>query len=252
MSGGRLILLTDLDDTLFTSERSLPDTATGVNLAAVDGQGRPLSFQTHQQHTLWRLLAESADLIVPVTGRTSYALERVALPFRGGYAVVSHGALVTQNGRVHPAWRARLAPRLDEARSVLARAHAALQATLPSAYPALDVSLRLLEDLEVPVYLSIKASGTLPDEAHDLCARIAREHGLNLHANRRNAALRPPYTCKAEACRFLLDEVVQRQPEDTVITLGDSLSDLRFMTRGDMALIPTQSQIWNQLKDIAQ
>ena len=252
MSQGRLILLTDLDDTLFASERSLPDAAIRGHLAAVDGSGAPLSFQTHQQRTLWRLLKEAADLIVPVTGRTSYALERVSLSFQGGYAVVSHGALVTRHGQVLPAWQGRLAPRLDEARRAIARAHADLSATLSRAYPGLNLSLRQLEDLDVPVYLSIKAPDTLPADVHDLLERVARDHGLTLHANTRNAALRPAYTCKAEACRFLLDEVIQRQPEDTLIALGDSLSDLRFMTQCDMAVIPTHSQIWNHLKDHAQ
>lgn len=51
---------------------------------------------------------------------------------------------------------------------------------------------------------------------------------------------------------FLLEEVIQRQPEDTLIALGDSLSDLRFMTISDMAVIPTRSQLWNSLKDLNQ
>jgi predicted mannosyl-3-phosphoglycerate phosphatase (HAD superfamily) len=247
-----LILFTDLDDTLFASERSLPEGATREHLAAVDGSAAPLSFQSHLQRTLCLLLKEAADLIIPVTGRTSYALERVSLPFRGGYAVVSHGALVTRHGQVLPAWQARLAPQLDGARRAISRAHADLSATLSTAYPGLSLSLRQLEDLEVPVYLSIKAPDTLSAEVNDLLERVARDHGLAIHANTRNAALRPAYTCKAEACRFLLDEVIRRQPEDTLIALGDSLSDMRFMAQCDMAVIPTHSQIWNHLKDHAQ
>jgi predicted mannosyl-3-phosphoglycerate phosphatase (HAD superfamily) len=104
----------------------------------------------------------------------------------------------------------------------------------------------------VPVYLSIKAAETLPPETHELLSRIADAHGLTLHANTRNAALRPPYTCKAEACRFLLEEVIERQPEDTLIALGDSLSDLRFMAMSDVAVMPTRSQLWNSVKDLAQ
>lgn len=252
MRGGRTILFTDLDDTLFASERSLPAEATREHLAAVDGNGAPLSFQTHQQHTLWQLLKKAADLIIPVTGRTSYALERVSLTFQGGYAVVSHGALVTHHGQILPAWQERIAPQIDEERRSIALAQADLSTTLSMAYPGLKLSLRQLEDLDVPVYLSVKAPDTLSAEVQGLLERVARDHGLSLHANTRNAALRPAYTCKAAACRFLLDEVIHRQPEDTLIALGDSLSDLRFMTQCDMALIPTQSQIWNHLKDHAQ
>lgn len=204
MSRGRLIVLTDLDDTLFASERSLPDDAARVKLAAVDGHGAPLSFQTHQQRTLWDLFSGAADLIIPVTGRTSYALDRVSLPFPGGYAVVSHGALVTYEGKVLPVWQSRLAPQLKGARLAISRACADLCEALPREYPHLQFTLRQLEDLSVPVYLSIKAAETLPVEVHGLLSRIAHAHGLTLHANTRNAALRPPYTCKAEACRFCL------------------------------------------------
>lgn len=252
MSRGRLILLTDLDDTLFASERSLPDEAERVQLAAVDGNGAPLSFQTHQQRTLWELFSGAADLIVPVTGRTSYALDRVSLAFLGSYAVVSHGALVTSEGHVLPEWQARLAPQLDDARHAIALAHAEISEAMSASHAYLSLSLRQLEDLNVPVYLSVKATETIPAEVHQLLARIADTHGLRMHANTRNAALRPAYTCKSAACQFLLDDIIQRQPEDTVIALGDSLSDLQFMAQSDMAVIPTRSQVWNSLKDLAQ
>jgi len=252
LSRGRLILLTDLDDTLFASERSLPDDAARVKLAAVDGNGAPLSFQTHQQRTLWELFSGTADLIIPVTGRTSYALDRVSLSFPDGYAVVSHGALVTYQGQVLPTWQSRLAPQLEEARLAMSRAYADLCEVLPREYPHLQFTLRQLEDLSVPVYLSIKTAESLPLETHKLLSRIAGAHGLTLHANTRNAALRPPYTCKAEACRFLLEKVIQLQPEDTVIALGDSLSDFRFMAMSDVAVMPTRSQLWNYVKELAQ
>lgn len=252
MSRGRLILLTDLDDTLFASERSLPYDAARVNLAAVDGQGAPLSFQTHQQRALWELFSGAADLIIPVTGRTSYALDRVSLSFPGGYAVVSHGALVTYQGQVLPKWQRQLASQMEAAQLAMNRAYADLCEALPRNYPHLQFTLRLLEDLSVPVYLSIKAAETLTPETHELLSRIADSHELTLHANTRNAALRPPYTCKAAACRFLLEEVIELQPEDTLIALGDSLSDLPFMAMSDVAVMPTRSQLWNSVKDLAQ
>ncbi|WP_085918263.1 hypothetical protein [Halomonas sp. CSM-2] len=252
MSPGRLILLTDLDDTLFASERSLPIDAERVQLAAVDGNGAPLSFQTHQQRTLWELLSGAADFIIPVTGRTSYALDRVALSFPRNYAVVSHGALVISEGHVLPAWQTRLAPHLDEAYLAIGRAYADLSEALQREVPHLQFTLRQLEDLSVPVYLSIKATGELPEVAHTLLSQVAQAHGLSLHANTRNAALRPSYTSKSEACRFLLEEELYRQPEDTIIAIGDSLSDLPFMTHSDMAMMPTGSQVWNAVKELAQ
>ena len=121
-----------------------------------------------------------------------------------------------------------------------------------TAFPDITFSLRQLSDLEVPVYLSVKASKALPEGAHDVLRRVSMTHGLSLHANTRNAALRPSYTCKADACQFLLETVLERQPNDTVIALGDSLSDLPFMAHGDMAVIPTHSQVWQSVKELAQ
>lgn len=249
---GRLILLTDLDDTLFASERSLPSGAQRAHMAAVDAHGQPLSFQTPQQQCLWNVLRERADIIVPVTGRTSYALERVNLDFPAGYAVVSHGALLLEGGQLMPEWQARLADQLDGARTAIAGARQALSESLASDFPGVTMTLRELEDLDVPVYLSIKAPETLPDGLHGALLDVAQRYGLSLHMNARNAALRPAYTCKAATCDYLLEQVIRRQPEDTVIALGDSLSDLKFMEAADMSVIPTRSQIWQRLKDEAQ
>jgi hydroxymethylpyrimidine pyrophosphatase-like HAD family hydrolase len=165
---------------------------------------------------------------------------------------VSHGALITYQGDVLPAWQSRLTSQLEGARQAIALAYADLVEALPRHYPHLQFTLRQLEDLSVPVYLSIKAVEELPVKVHELLSSIAHIHGLTLHANTRNAALRPSFTCKAQACSFLMDEVIMRQPEDTVVALGDSLSDLSFMAQSDMAIIPTRSQAWNALKELSQ
>lgn len=155
-------------------------------------------------------------------------------------------------GQVLPKWQWQLAPQMELARLALNQAYAALCEALPLNYPHLQFTLRVLEDQSVPVYLSIKAHETLPPEAHELLSRTADAHGLTIHANTRNAALRPPYTCKAAACRFLLEEVIELQPEDTLIALGDSLTDLPFMAMSDVAVMPTRSQLWNSVKDLAE
>lgn len=247
---GRLILLTDLDDTLFASERALPADIKRDYPAAVDAKGLPLSFQTPQQRMLWQLLSPAADIIIPVTGRTSYALERVQLPLHHRHAVVSHGALIVHEGSVLPEWQAYLDGQIDAAHQMLSEAHITLSTALSHHFP--EVSCRVLEDLQVPVYLSLKAPDVLPTELHVLLEEVAAQYGLNLHANRRNAALRPPYASKAATCAFLLEHVIQRQPHDTVISLGDSLSDLPFMAAADMAIVPTRSQIWDVLKEASQ
>lgn len=249
---GRLIVLTDLDDTWFMSHRSRVGDELPERLAAVDAQGQPLSFQSLSQCVLWKLIQRSADIIIPVTGRTSYAIERVTILPSGGYAIASHGALVLHEGAVIPAWQEQLAPHQQQAEQSLIRASQQLSEMITELAPEFDIGLRVLYDLDVPVYLSIKCARELPDSLLRMLRSVADHQGLKLHANTRNAALRPAYTCKSRASRFLLDQVLDRQRQDTVITLGDSLSDLDFMAVGDMAMIPTDSQIWTHLKEIAQ
>lgn len=249
MSQGRFIVLTDLDDTLFASERSLPKGTALTHLAAMDAQQQPLSYQTPAQKRLWTLL-ERADLVVPVTGRTSYAIDRVTLPLSHPYRIASHGALVLVDGEVAPAWLASIEPEIAAARDALATAGGALEQLLTNE-PG-DIQTRLLDDMGVPVYLSLKADAPLSREALVTCSAVARRYGLALHANERNAALRPAYTSKARAARFVLDHLIQRQPEDMVMTLGDSLSDIGFMGAGDFAVAPTKSQLWTHTQELSQ
>lgn len=251
MSQGRLIVLTDLDDTLFASERALPADVPRTHLAATDAQNQPLSYQTSAQRALWAL-TRRADIVVPVTGRTSYAIDRVTLPLTGQYRIASHGALVLEDGALAAEWHDAIAPQLSATRQTLDAAALALRQAFAALGEPTAPTCRVLEDMEVPVYLSIKASGRLSPQAHAACASVAADHGLTLHANARNAALRPAYTCKAAACRFVLDQLIKRQPEDTVIGLGDSLSDVGFMGVSDFALAPTNSQLWTHVKELSQ
>ncbi len=248
---GRLILMTDLDDTLFYSERKLSPGVEAVP-AAVNGDGQPISYQCPRQQRLWRALAEVADVVIPVTGRTSYALERVSV-LSCDLAVVSHGSLILHEGDVHPSWRTRLTEQIPGTLAQLQQAHADLDLCL-SEGDHQHLRFRILEDMGVPVYLSVKAEGgsSLNEKTQRCLAEVAQLNQLTLHLNERNAALRPRYTRKDDACHFVLEHIVMRQPEDTVITFGDSLSDLPFMGAGDVAMTPTQSQIWNSIKELAQ
>ena len=248
----RLIVLSDLDDTWFSTHRAEPTEDKRLHLAAVDRQGAPLCFQTAQQNALWKLIERTADIIIPVTGRTSYAVERVTLLARGGYTIASHGALVTLDGTIVPAWAEHLAPHLDEAKTALEQARNHLEPLVARLAPGGDIHLRVLHDLDVPVYLSVKSCAELPERLVAALREASARFGLRLHANARNAALRPHYTCKASAVRFVLEQLLERHPEDTVLTFGDSLSDIDFMGTGDMAVAPTNSQIWRQLQEFAQ
>lgn len=256
---GRLILLTDLDDTLFTSERKLPVGERPTQAVATDREGNPLSYQSQAQQRVWSVLKESADVIVPVTGRTTAALDRVSLHPKGGLAVVSHGSLIVEEGRVHPAWtdylRRHSNPSLQIGGSksplqTLEEARQMLVDFLSSDGREDSVSVRVLMDQGHPAYLSVKAPERIDAALEHWLGQTAISSALRIHVNGRNAALMPLHAGKANACRFLLDVVLELSHEDTVLTFGDSRSDISFMGQGDMALLPTHSQAWSIIKEI--
>lgn len=257
---GRLILLTDLDDTLFTSERKLPVGERPTQAVATDREGNPLSYQSQAQQRLWSVLKESADVIVPVTGRTTAALDRVTLHPKGGLAIVSHGSLIVEEGRVHPDWSDYLL-RYSNPTLQISASKSPLQKLEEARQILVDflekdgwedsVSVRVLMDQGHPAYLSVKAPKCIDAGLEHWLQQAAISTTLRIHVNGRNAALMPLHAGKSNACRFLLDEVLGRTPEDTVLTFGDSLSDITFMDQGDMALLPTRSQAWSIIKELA-
>ena len=67
--------------------------------------------------------------------------------------------------------------------------------------------------------------------------------GMFLHENGRNFAILPPYSQKKVALNFLKKKM-DVGLLDTVFGIGDSYSDLPFMSDSDFLIVPKQAQIF--------
>lgn len=242
-----IYLLTDIDDTLMQTALKM-DADTPRYAAAVDADGNDLSFMSEDQKQLIDLYRANAE-VIPVTGRSSWAMDRVKISF-DSFKIVSHGALVLdQEGRPVQAWMDTIRSEYEAANSFLNECLAACEEFIRS--HGLNVNVRLLNDLGVPVYLSLKGERGCTQSLSDLDAVESKllqlidgkAEGWRIHKNARNMALLPPYTCKKRASAWLMDHVGASKDSDLIVTAGDSVSDLPFMKTGHIMMIPSKSQI---------
>lgn len=237
---GRVVFV-DLDDTLFQTARKDP---TATRLAAVDGQGAPLSFQSDRQASLLDWLSDGAR-VIPVTGRNVQAFRRVTLAF-GDRAICSFGGVVLNpDGTPDPEWHGRMAAAAPAAAPALDTLHAVTRQRAEAL--GIDVRHRVIHDADLPLYLSVKHNAGSGAETARLAEAMAPHMpaGWAIHRNGSNMALLPPFLGKAHAVRFVMDAL--RDPNDPepllTIGVGDSLTDLGYMALCDYALTPRGTQI---------
>lgn len=235
----RVIVFTDIDDTLLQSEPKLPAGETAA-IGGLDRSGQALSYITRKQRTLIGLLEAAACAVVPVTGRSRDAFERVCYRFRG-YSALSHGAVVlTPAGRLCPRWTEVLADQAGSWSDILARAQRMLAEMI--AGRGLDARANLIVDQGIHAYVNVKGTeGALDDLVPTIRAEL-EGLGLRTHRNGRNVAFLPPYACKRKAVEHIARQLAIG-PDDLVIALGDSLSDLPFLRAADFMVVPVESQI---------
>jgi hypothetical protein len=241
-----VLVLGDLDDTLFQTLRKCPG---GCELfpIAYGRDGGALSFATSRQRKLFRWLVADAAFI-PVTGRNGDALARVDLPW-DGYAITSFGgAILAPPGGSDAGWRDYVAahaaahsPVLQELRraalSRAARERAAVRTTVVS-------------DRGVPLYLSVKHEAGDAAGLASFVARLADElpPGWRVHLNDNNAACLPPWLAKEHAVRHFLENIAP--PEVVTLGFGDSDGDAPFLALCDHALVPAGSQLGRSLHTV--
>ncbi|MCB1776441.1 MAG: hypothetical protein KDI50_03290 [Candidatus Competibacteraceae bacterium] len=236
----RVVIFLDLDDTILqTAPKCPPDEPLAP--AAFNRAGEVLSFMTRAQQRLLNFWQEQG-IVIPVTGRTERALERVAIDF-DSWRITHHGAVIRQPDGSLPVWWA------SEVRPILAAAQSLLEDywhRLSS--KAADEGYRISRH-EVDVcltYLSVKA-----DDDGAALARLAAhlQQGLPaelaLHWNGNNLALMVRGAQKHAAVQRVAEELRREGPIVT-IGAGDSLTDLPFMRVCDFALTPRDSQIQRQ------
>ena len=234
----RLVIFLDLDDTILQTVSKCPPDQT-LTPAAFNRAGEVLSFMTPAQQRLVAFWSEQAT-VIPVTGRTDSALERVAIPFHS-WRITHHGAVIRQPDDLLPIWwHAQVRPLLNAARQSLEKCATWLNANAMAG--GYRVSMHSLDDCLT--YVSVKA-----DEDSTALTRLQAqlvETGLppelTLHCNGNNLALMVKGAQKYDAVRRVIAELKRDEPLVT-IGVGDSLTDLPFMQLCDFALVPKSSQI---------
>lgn len=246
MNDVSVLVLGDLDDTLFQTRRKCPE---GCELfpVAYGRDGEALSFATARQRRLVEWLLAHASF-VPVTGRNADAVARVDLPF-GGYAITSFGGVIlTPEGACDTGWReivgahaAGLPPVLEELRrAALARA----------AREGADVRATVVSDQGMPLYLSLKHNAGSAAALAPFVACFADElpAGWRVHLNDNNAACLPPWLAKEHAVRHFLRHLAP--PDAVTFGFGDSHSDAPFLALCDYALVPAGTQLGRHLHTV--
>lgn len=236
------LILADLDDSLFQTRPKCGDWPEAeLRLMSRLADGSPSGYATPPQQALLSWLAQGE--LVPVTARARAVLARVDIA-QAPAICANGGCILLADGMPDPVWHARLAAEAE-------------RGTAPAAlYPALIAGLDedafrhwMVSEDGLDLYLVIKSNhGDVPALtalAESLAARLPE--GWRIHANGNNLAFLPPWLSKRAAVRYFLEAVRAETPGRLVIGIGDSWSDAGFLDLTDMAMIPTQAQLWQHI-----
>jgi hydroxymethylpyrimidine pyrophosphatase-like HAD family hydrolase len=248
MSCNRPLVLIDLDDTLFQTARKM-DERSPRHVAALDVNGQPSSYMSDVQKAFVEWLLASAD-VVPVTARSVEAYLRVALPFKHG-AICSHGGVILHtDGTLDADWHAYMAGVLTGAQQ---RLPALSEATL-STGARMGYSLRgwVASEAGLAMYAATKHNGLEDAVLIEVMQAIKAQgwlEGMSVHSNGNNLAFLPDGLSKKSAVQEWLRRDTAVHGERLVIGLGDSLTDLGFMSECHLWGTPSCSQLARVLEE---
>lgn len=241
-----VFVFSDLDDTLLQTQRKCI-TSGPLTEAAVDREGRPLSFHSQEQLLLLQLFEPCT--LIPVTGRNLEALGRIRSPAFCSYRITSHGALVWNADNILiPDWKRNImreaalwGPRMGDL--------LALIEDYARAERLEDLRFRIIYDAEMPVYLSVKGRPEQLSAVTQVVApRWVQEMRGILHCNDHNMALLPPYADKGKAVQYVMTLIRQQCDKPPLfIGMGDSLTDIPFLRACHYAVTPRNSQIHQEV-----
>lgn len=248
MTVGRILVFADLDDTLFQTLRKLPDTDPDTLRAATHStSGVPHSFSTPAQVALLDLLAREDVTLIPVTGRDSAAMRRVLLPF-SSWMVLDHGLTIWEaDGTVHLPWAEQVKVQLLPLQAPLSDLHEGIK---PRA-ETLGCRLTQHQSHGVPFMSVIKHPDANADALRAAQAwwteQLDPDSSLQVIANANNVSLLPKNLGKLQAVQYLKTLL---PPAVLTLGLGDSISDLAFMSACDFALTPTAGQLFKAARRV--
>ena len=242
----RTLIFLDLDDTLFQTARKCPP-GEEVTAVSFSKTGEAISYMTALQQYFLEWLGSDATLI-PTTGRSLETFRRVRLPFTGP-AIVNHGATVfNPDGSRDELWHAHIQAQLEGTRADLERLLCA--AVTFSDTRELGVDLYWEGEADLPLYLVAKHRGLELGKLEQLrqfwLLETAKLESVYLFANGNNVSILPKAISKRAAVAYLLEREKRVGPLLS-IGLGDSISDLEFMSLCNFVMMPSRGQLFDAL-----
>lgn len=243
----RRIYLTGLDDSLFSTLTHHGVSASQARgwLCVTTANSEQPSFMSPAQQCLFELLHKTG-IVIPVTSRSSEAFSRVQLDFGSRRAILANGAVILdEHGVADPDWRLSV-----ELVTFMARHE--MQTMLDVCRARLGDRARcwLVQEAGLSVYFCLNANATEPSLVdavlREACEVIRQAVSLSnyiedLNGNR--LCYVPRYSSKGEACRHLIENMRSQDPDLMFIGVGNSLTDLPFMSLCDFVLAPSGSQL---------
>ncbi|MBT0671473.1 sucrose-6-phosphate hydrolase [Novosphingobium profundi] len=237
-----MLILTDLDDTLFQTTRKCPANAGDLLAMSFLVDGAESGYATtRQQRTLTWL---STGQVVPVTARDRDVLARVNIN-QAPAICANGGCVIDKDGQVDQHWHDILKERASKDTAVRA-VYDAATATLNTQ----EFRHWIVTEGDLDLYIVIKsntddAGASLADLEATLSCDLPT--GWRVHRNGNNLAFLPPWLNKREAARYLIEKFRDEDTHLPVVGIGDSHSDVGFMDLCDFAMTPTSSQLWQHV-----
>lgn len=248
----KIFVFSDIDDSIFCSLKKAPKDKKVIAVAK-NKEGDDAGFATEAQINLVKLFTENGYFI-PVTGRNKDTLYLYRSNW-DTFQIVSHGAVVlNKDGSPNEDWLAHINPELSEAEDLLNEFMEKIK-KIRMVCLAKGRS-RIIKDQQIACYFcskydSLAVIDGIEQEMKFLVATDKRYANWKIHKNGNNVAFLPPYASKARSTKFVQD-ALGITFDDLTISIGDSLSDLEFMSQCAYKLVPNSSQIDQSLNSLVK
>lgn len=236
----RLVIFTDIDDTLMTTPRKLAATE-GLLPGSVRPDGTVTSYRTPEQVALWDSILRKADAVIPVSARSAQAYGRLQLSFAAESVLDFGGTVYDASGNLDVEWARNMMRLSDEHRTrpLFEHIEARLAPQL-AAQPELRVSAN-----DQPCFLNFRFRSSLEKAiGREVLRTFLCEEGLNghlhFHETDRDVTLLPLHVSKQAAVRHVINKY--GYTDALRIGMGDSLSDAHFMQACHFQLVPSDSR----------
>lgn len=232
------VILTDLDDTLFSTLRKCPPGIEGLALMSTLADGSPSGYATPVQQNFLAWL--QVGQVIPVTARGTDVLAQVNIS--QAPAICSNGGCILNDGAgIDQEWHDRLMA-CSQGSAGIRQVHALMTSDLAAS----DYRHWVVSENDLPLYIVIKSNTNSEQALIDLDLRLQpfKPAGWRKHINGNNLAYLPPWLNKRSAAAYLIEKIRNNAPGTPIIGVGDSHSDVGFMDLCDFAMAPTRSQFW--------